>query len=600
MKDQDLKENVGLIFVGLKELEYAEQLVSESKFNEALQVLTELMKNEKITLETRVSCLFLQSRILMWQGKYNDCYKISEQIYKESPGLGKDLRTVEALSLMSLSLIILRKFKRGFELVHQAENRLKSFSKESSSRYVLIEALIAQNKGYYYLWSRENIVKSLKYLEESLSLRKQYGGKVEIAMGFYGVANVLIVFKGELDHAIEYLKEGLVFANESGNKWPVIMILNLLGDTYELKGELDRAFGYYKKGLKVAKEIDNTQLIIGFLVNITDIYIEKGELELAFDFLEQSMVKGEELGSPRDMILVFMNAIDLFLAKDDLNQAQQYFQRLEQLSKQFNDKETKLIVLLSKALLLKASPRFRDKLRAEEKLKKMLKEENLSYRFEVITITHLCELLFTELRVTNEIEIIKEITPLITRLLMVTEKSNSYSSLCELYLLQAKFALLELDLNAAKRKFIQATQLAKRYDLNLLEKKISNENKEFIEKLDIWEHLVKINAPLSDRLNIIRLDQQFGSIIRNRTILNTEIKEEKVTIHKEKKICLVCRGEVLKHSYICECGSLYCESCADAISNIENVCWACNSPIDLSKTIKLYNEGREKHIDDKV
>ena len=67
-----------------------------------------------------------------------------------------------------------------------------------------------------------------------------------------------------------------------------------------------------------------------------------------------------------------------------------------------------------------------------------------------------------------------------------------------------------------------------------------------------------------------------------------------MTIHKEKIICLVCRGEVLKFSYICECGTIYCENCARALTNLENVCWACDFPIDYSKPVKPFKEEEER------
>jgi hypothetical protein len=53
---------------------------------------------------------------------------------------------------------------------------------------------------------------------------------------------------------------------------------------------------------------------------------------------------------------------------------------------------------------------------------------------------------------------------------------------------------------------------------------------------------------------------------------------------------LVCRGEVLKFSYICECGANYCGNCARALTNLENVCWACDVPIDYLKPVKPYKE----------
>ncbi|GAG03119.1 unnamed protein product, partial [marine sediment metagenome] len=83
------------------------------------------------------------------------------------------------------------------------------------------------------------------------------------------------------------------------------------------------------------------------------------------------------------------------------------------------------------------------------------------------------------------------------------------------------------------------------------------------------------------------------ALVFNRAILTPQVTEEKVVISKEKKICLVCRGEVFGFSYNCKCGANYCENCARALTNLENVCWACDVPIDYSKPVKPFKEEVE-------
>lgn len=78
------------------------------------------------------------------------------------------------------------------------------------------------------------------------------------------------------------------------------------------------------------------------------------------------------------------------------------------------------------------------------------------------------------------------------------------------------------------------------------------------------------------------------------------IDDEDLTLYKESKICLVCKGKATGFEvYVCtECGALYCLKCAQALSNLENICWACNAPIDKSKPIKpLEKEQEEVKID---
>jgi len=62
---------------------------------------------------------------------------------------------------------------------------------------------------------------------------------------------------------------------------------------------------------------------------------------------------------------------------------------------------------------------------------------------------------------------------------------------------------------------------------------------------------------------------------------------EEVKIYKERKICLVCKGKASRYTFICDtCEALYCQKCADALIELENVCWVCNNPLDETKPIK--------------
>lgn len=73
-----------------------------------------------------------------------------------------------------------------------------------------------------------------------------------------------------------------------------------------------------------------------------------------------------------------------------------------------------------------------------------------------------------------------------------------------------------------------------------------------------------------------------------------QITEEEVTFHREKKICLICKGKALKFTYICpDCEALYCENCARALSSLENACWVCNAQIVDSKPSKPFRRDED-------
>ena len=60
---------------------------------------------------------------------------------------------------------------------------------------------------------------------------------------------------------------------------------------------------------------------------------------------------------------------------------------------------------------------------------------------------------------------------------------------------------------------------------------------------------------------------------------------------------MVCKGDVSGINYICtDCSAFYCQKCSEALSNLENACWACNEVIDKSKPVKLLEKEKEKVI----
>lgn len=81
-----------------------------------------------------------------------------------------------------------------------------------------------------------------------------------------------------------------------------------------------------------------------------------------------------------------------------------------------------------------------------------------------------------------------------------------------------------------------------------------------------------------------------------------KMTEEEVSISKERKVCLVCKGNILKQVYVCPgCESFYCNKCYVALSKMENACWACDTALDETKPVKKPEKSEETPlIDDMV
>jgi len=77
-----------------------------------------------------------------------------------------------------------------------------------------------------------------------------------------------------------------------------------------------------------------------------------------------------------------------------------------------------------------------------------------------------------------------------------------------------------------------------------------------------------------------------------------KITEEEVSVSKERRICLVCKGKLARQMYICPyCGSFYCKKCSNTLTNLENACWVCNAPFDESKPVKVTTEPEKLDVE---
>ena len=202
---------------------------------------------------------------------------------------------------------------------------------------------------------------------------------------------------------------------------------------HQVKGELERSIELSKQGLTVFNNINNKHMVAKILSNMGEVYRQRGESDRALECLEQALALTYERGNQRDITEVLDYLIQILIDKGDLERAQQYLHRYEHLNNQFKDKELNLVFLLNKTLILKKSSRTRKKVEAEVILTQILEDEDSNFELILTALINLCELLFTELRMTNDLEVLEEISPLIARLLDITEKRARTRFYAKLY-----------------------------------------------------------------------------------------------------------------------------------------------------------------------
>ncbi|MFX1570057.1 MAG: hypothetical protein ACFFCV_17005 [Promethearchaeota archaeon] len=478
-----------------EELILVKKLINECKLDEADQLIKDFEEKGGRNLCIHLlKCELLYYRAFQ-QGYYEDVIKYTEQTYNESIKLGNNLLSFDILLIMTHALLFSQRLDETINIIWQAEKLLKSLSQESPADYKPRVANLAYIKGRYYMQIM-NADQAIKHSEHSLALLKELDDKEEtffflsaLILSVYSldtITRTYIYLKGDYDQALKYCKQALTNAEESGNKWLIGWSSMGMGVIYGFKRELDNSIKYYEQSLNNYNEI--------------------------------------EFKSPACFTMAYL--IQTLIDKSEIERAQQMQHQFEQLKNQQKYKLVNLYYLLNKALLLKISPRARNRSKAEEILKQILEDEDSDFELVIKALTNLCELLLIELRMTNDLEVLEEIYPLIGRLLDVAEKSHSYMIQCETYLLKAKISLSILDIKKAQQFLTQAQQMAERYGLKLLAVKISNEHDKLLRQINVWEKLKDSSSSLKERMEFARVNEQMEDMIRMRALKPPELSDE--------------------------------------------------------------------------
>lgn len=482
----------------------------------------------------------------------------------------------------------------------EADNAIKlterslALSEECNSKYLVGFSLLMM--GVNYAFFKGDYDHSIKFFEQGLIKFKELNNKYNIAVTFSYIGSVYMS-KGDLGKALEYAELGLALAKEVNNKLRIAENFVILASIYSFKGEIDSCIRFYEQSLKIFKDIDSKVGMATVFNNLAGVNRIIGDVERALECIESSIKLNNEIGNSWAVANNYDYLIQILIDKGDVSRAQKEIEKLEQLKNQINNEQINLLYLFDKALVLKISSRIRDRGKAEEILKQIIEDERVEYGITVEVLFNLCELLLTELSMTNELKVLEEINSYTAQLLDIAEKSNSFILFAEIYFLKAKLALLTLDVKNARRFLTQAQKIAERFTLNQLAAKIKLEHNNLREQLSMWEKIKKTDISLAERIKLTGVDTQMKQILRESTIISTQITKEKIKVHRERKVCLVCKGEILGYTYICQCDAVYCQNCAQALTDLENVCWVCNAPIDTSKPTKPYKEEKMEETD---
>jgi tetratricopeptide (TPR) repeat protein len=435
--------------------------------------VAEIEKKEDLSEEVKLGTQILKTYLHYSLGHLKKAFKIAEVTYRKYEEVGDDYLLIDVINLKLRFSILQGQIpsKSFLNLIERGETLLKSISDRSSSEITSKEVPILYFKGSNY-YSKGDFNLAIECGKRALELMDQ--------------------IKNDKLEAQKYRRLNLI----------------LMGYIYAGKGELNLSLKYFEKSsaLKIRDTIYEKLLDQYAFRGMGFRYYVRGDLDNSLKFFKQRIVILEDLNILVDLAVgsgsTLEGIIRVLIAKGDHEGAQHYLQLFKQINDENPIEENVSSYHLLRAKALKSSTRSRDRVEAENIYKEIIENEGLPSSLIDAALIEICELYLKELKLTNDLTIIDEINPYISRLQENAEKGNTYSTLAKSNLLKAKVALIQMNMGDARRFLTQAQHITEAHGYNHLAQTISIEHDNLLGALDVWENFKKTNAPASQRINL--------------------------------------------------------------------------------------------------
>ena len=425
---------------------------------------------------------------------------------------------------------------KALDMALQAKEPLEKIGKKSS---------IAAHLGFLghiYLQKGDHEA-GLNYGMKSLTIQEELENQAGIAAGLY-LVGLAYNYKGKFDQAIEFCKRSLaikeIYPLTEANT------LSCLGLIYNMRGDLYHSKRYFEKCIAIAEKLNNPGLLALNLSFLGGNHALKGEYDTARKYYERSLEISEKIGYSLSIGLSLYHMIyTIDIPTESMKEAENKLERLRKFAEQKKDSKFRFHVYsLSKAFILSKSGRSRDRAEAEKLAKQIIEDRISNPSIHLSAVIFLCNFLIRELINSNDLTILEEIFPLITRLDNIAEKTHSYIGLSSVKAIESALALIQMNFKRAKQLITEAQRIAEFHSLKPHTQIYSAFNDRLLEQQEMWEDLEKRNAPISERITQIKLDPIFNLLLQNRIPEPPKLVNEQPVL-----LIIIAEGGVLLFSF---------------------------------------------------
>ena len=439
-----------------------EQLYVTGSYSLLLEEVALLAYNHPSTQLTDIEkaiCLFYHSRALIRLGKVNDAENLISKFSKVNFNEFVISSLINQISIINLLITqgkvdeATRDGINAITLMDQNKQDISKFPKFLS----FWGPFLYYFTGMAYFYKFQNDL-AWKYFQSSLAVNKTnllIKAKCSYYMAF------LQMEKGDTSKFFELLEESLEVYHKIDAKQGIAWVNAWQGQFFLQRGDLIMSktklsqafelFGVIKdfQGLNLVKSLMGLMLY------------QQGELNRAEVMLERAFESSIEIGNPMILSYCVIPLMLLYIETGNQSKAQKCISELKEACEKVNSERVKVHSLITEAIFLKSSSRFKDKAHAQNILLELLNEDGEiqshgSYvwltsdkSFSYHVITHLAELYLEEFKLSEDDKIMLEIRQLIDNQIQKVDVLKFSPELVELSLLKAKLLLVEGEIEEA-------------------------------------------------------------------------------------------------------------------------------------------------------
>jgi Flp pilus assembly protein TadD len=377
----------------------------------------------------------------------------------------------------------------------------------------VLGSINAELGANFYLLGKHSI--AIDHFTTSLNIYRELNIKLNIAEQIGNIGAVKFV-SGNFTEALEKFQEAIAIYRLEGYQQQLPELLNNVAMSYQMMGNFENALRYLHESLDILQKRGNVQLTAILYTNIGKLHHIRGDFDNAYTFLRLAYQLKDSVRNIIQFCKIIYYIILLSIDRKENNQAKEYLKEFEELAKESTNKLVQKLFLASKAHIYKNSKRNKLRVEAENIFRDIIDDEVIDFDLTIDSILHLTELLLFELKKTENIDLLKEIKQLVQKLLDFGEQQHSTILLVESYWIKSQIALIENNLSEARYLLQLAENKAIDLNYHQLLFRISNHQDELLNQMEVWERLVKSNAPLIERMDKVNLEKFVTESFRER------------------------------------------------------------------------------------